>query len=33
MAAPSIACYGNTKPEDVHLAGTIHCVDEEIIGG
>jgi hypothetical protein len=26
-----IACYGGAKPDDVHLASTIHCVDEEII--
>src|SRR5713226_556897 len=27
----SSARPGNAKPEDVHLASTIHCVDDEII--
>ncbi len=26
-----IICYGNAKPTDVHLASTVHCVDDEII--
>jgi hypothetical protein len=24
--------YGGAAPTDVHLASTIHCIDEEIIG-
>jgi hypothetical protein len=27
-----IACYGNAKPTDKHLASKIHCVDDELIG-
>jgi hypothetical protein len=27
-----IMCGGNAKPEDKHLAWTVHCVDEEIVG-
>jgi hypothetical protein len=26
-----IKCYGNAKPTDVHLASTIHAIDDEII--
>jgi hypothetical protein len=26
-----IVCGGSAKPEDVHLASTIHCIDDEII--
>jgi hypothetical protein len=25
-----IICYGNAKPEDTHLASTIHCINAEI---
>jgi hypothetical protein len=28
----AITCYGNAKPGDKHLASTIRCVDDEIIG-
>ena len=27
-----IVCYGNAKLTDKHLASTVHCVDDEIIG-
>ena len=27
-----IRCYGGAKLTDKHLASTIHCVDDEIIG-
>jgi hypothetical protein len=27
----TMICGGGAKPEDVHLASTIHCVDQEII--
>jgi hypothetical protein len=27
-----IACYGNAKLTDKHLASKIHCVDDGIIG-
>jgi hypothetical protein len=27
-----IVCYGGAKLADKHLASTIHCVDDEIIG-
>jgi hypothetical protein len=27
-----IICYGGAKPTDKHLASTVHCVDDEIIG-
>ena len=27
-----IVCYGGAKPTDKHLASTVHCVDDEIIG-
>jgi hypothetical protein len=29
--ATVIVCYGNAKPTDMHLASTIHCIDDEII--
>jgi hypothetical protein len=28
----AIACYGSAKATDNHLASTVHCVDDEIIG-
>ena len=27
-----IVCYGNAKLTENHLASTVHCVDDEIIG-
>jgi hypothetical protein len=26
-----VICGGNAKPEDMHLASIVHCVDDEII--
>jgi hypothetical protein len=27
-----VVCYGGAKLTDKHLASTVHCVDDEIIG-